>query len=151
MKIAIRTKKEMFYPPYNKGIIYMEVDLIQNKPLEEIYELRIKDYCIGNVEEDKITYTNNETGEIIQKTSKVTVQKQIGVVNNRQNIQSYEKVKYLVQTLQKQNPAIKEMDLDDAIMEAFRQGLYNTTAQELSDGINWYGTTDISEWEIVRE
>ena len=47
--IAIKSNKKLQFPPASVGYVTMEIDLIQNKPKEELYELRIIDTCTDSV------------------------------------------------------------------------------------------------------
>ena len=44
--IAIKSTKKLQFPPASIGYVTMEIDLVQNKPKEEVYELRIVEECI---------------------------------------------------------------------------------------------------------
>ncbi|WPC14600.1 hypothetical protein LEQ04_08400 [Riemerella anatipestifer] len=140
----------------------MDVDLIQNKPKEEKYELRIVDTCTKEVEEEiqvpiypddfnPTDFSEENQSKITFETRKQKVTKVLGTPITRFSFQSYEQVKQLVRLLQSKTQ-IKQMDLDDAIIEAFRQGLYFTTKDEIENrDLKWYGCESINDWEIVRD
>lgn len=52
--IAIQSNKKLQFPPANVGYVKMEIDLIQNKPIEEVYEIRIIDTCFDIVLEKQL-------------------------------------------------------------------------------------------------
>ena len=54
MIIAIKSNKKLQFPPTSIGYVVMEIDLIQNKPKEGIYELRIVDRCVEDVLEKDV-------------------------------------------------------------------------------------------------
>ena len=65
--VAIQSTKKLQFPPASVGYVKMEIDLIQNKPSEEIYEVRIVDTCFDNVKEE--IETLNEKGELVKVLS----------------------------------------------------------------------------------
>lgn len=161
-KIQLKSKKELLFPPFHKGIVRMDIDLIQNFPKEEKYVLRIIDTCEKEVEEEyqEAVYpedfnmddlSDENRSKITYETKTRKVVKFLGTPITRFSEQSYAKIKNLVQALQQTNPNIKKMDLDDANIETFRQGLYFITKNEIEQqGLKWYGCDSINDWEIVR-
>ncbi|MDY3522024.1 hypothetical protein D1J36_008000 [Riemerella anatipestifer] len=161
-KIQLRSTKELNFPPFHKGYITIDVDLIQNKPKEEKYELRIVDTCTKEVEEeiqvpiypdnfDHTDFSEENQNKVTFETRKQKVTKILGTPNVRFSIQTYEQTKQLVQLLQSKTQ-IKQIDLDEAIIEAFRQGLYLITKDEIENkDLKWYGCESINDWEIVRD
>ncbi|MDY3512947.1 hypothetical protein PG303_06950 [Riemerella anatipestifer] len=161
-KIQLKSTRKLSFPPFHNGYVTMTVDLIQNKPLEEKYELRIIDSCHEEVEEEinvpiypenfdfKDMSPENQSLVTFEK-QKQKVTKMLGNPITRFSVQPYSQIKQLVQLLQSKTQ-IKQMDLDDAIIEAFRQGLYFTTKDEIENkNLKWYGCESIEDWEIVRD
>ena len=145
--IAIKSEKKLLFPPASVGYVTMEIDLIQNKPKEWIYELRIIDTCTDNILE-KISVPNEDGTGLEEK--EVEVVKTLGT-NVRFKTYTYEELDMLGKILQ-----LKDSDfpsLTDYINELFRQGLLITTQQECQKGISGEGKgmyfSEAQDWIIV--
>ena len=120
--IAIQSNKKLQFPPASIGYVTMEIDLIQNKPNDEVYELRIIDTCTDVVIEK--TFVPNIQGEIEEQEKEVV--KILGT-NIRSKSYTYQELSQLGQIL---NLNISNFpSLTDYINELFRQGLLITTQQ----------------------
>lgn len=121
--IAIKSKKDLMFPPSYRGIVTMKIDLIQNKPEEEVYELRIIDTCMK--------------GEDSQKGNEVV----------RFKTMTYDELDQLAAIL---NVDMSDKTkLRENINELFRQGLFAITQQECLKGEGMY-FSEVQDWEIVR-
>ena len=130
--IAIQSNKKLQFPPASVGFVKMEIDLIQNKPSEELYELRIIDTCFDNVKEE--IETLNEKGEIVKST--VDTVKVFGT-NVRIKVYPYAQLKQLATQL---NVDFSDNTLTlENINELFREGLLLTTQLECQQGISTPG------------
>ncbi len=142
--IAIKSKKDLMFPPSFKGTVTMKIDLIQNKPEEEIYELRIIDTCTQEVEEE-IEVPVGDEGEVENQTQ--TFNKQIGQQVTRFKTITYTELDAL--------SSILNVDMSDKtkmrenINELFRLGLLIITRKECSEGEGMYFSA-AEDWEIVR-
>lgn len=144
-KIAIKSNKDLMFPPSYRGIVTTEIDLIQNKPAHEVYELRIIDTCTKQVEEE-IEKFNPETQQTETKT--VSVTKVLGAPVTRLKQYSYEQLEQLSVALN-----LKQSDFEhytDYINELFTQGLLIITQQECAAGQGMY-FSEAQDWEIVRD
>ena len=146
--IAIKSEKKLLFPPASVGYVTMEIDLIQNKPKEGVYELRIIDTCTDNVLE-KISVPNEDGTGLEEK--EVEVVKTLGT-NVKFKTYTYEELAMLGKILQ-----LKDSDfpsLTDYINELFRQGLLITTQQECQKGISGEGRgmyfSEAQDWEIIK-
>ena len=146
MIIAIKSNKKLQFPPTSIGYVVMEIDLIQNKPKEGIYELRIVDRCVEDVLEK--VHIINEQGESEEKD--VLIEKTIASTT-RFKTYTYDGVKQLGDVLNL-NPNDYE-SLTDYINDLFRQELLITTQQECQKGISGEGRgmyfSEIQDWIIV--
>ena len=107
----------------------MEIDLIQNKPSEELYEVRIVDTCFDNVKEK--VETLNEKGEIVEEI-KDTVK--VFGTNVRIKVYPYAQLKQLATQL---NIDFSDNTLTlENINELFREGLLLITQSECQQGIS---------------
>ena len=144
--IAIQSTKKLQFPPASIGYITMEIDLVQNKPKEEVYELRIVDTCTDVVVEK--TPILNIQGEIEEEEKEVV--KVLGT-NVRSKIYTYQELSQLGQIL-KLNVS-NFPSLTDYINELFKQGLLITTQQECQKGISGEGKgmyfSEVQDWIIV--
>ena len=144
--IAIQSNKKLQFTPASIGYVTMEIDLIQNKPNDEVYELRIIDTCTDVVIEK--TFVPNIQGEIEEQEKEVV--KILGT-NIRSKSYTYQELSQLGQIL---NLNISNFpSLTDYINELFRQGLLITTQQECQKGISGEGRgmyfSEIQDWIIV--
>ena len=144
--IAIKSTKKLQFPPASIGYVTMEIDLIQNKPNDEVYELRIIDTCTDVVIEK--TFVPNIQGEIEEQEKEVV--KILGT-NIRSKSYTYQELSQLGQIL---NLNISNFpSLTDYINELFRQGLLITTQQECQKGISGEGRgmyfSEAQDWIIV--
>ena len=124
----------------------MEIDLVQNKPKEEVYELRIVDTCTDVVLEKTPVF--NIQGEVEEEEKEVV--KVLGT-NIRSKSYTYQELSQLGQIL---NLNISNFpSLTDYINELFRQGLLITTQQECQKGISGEGKgmyfSEAQDWIIV--
>ena len=146
MIIAIKSNKKLQFPPTSFGYVVMEIDLIQNKPKEGIYELRIVDRCVEDVLEK--VHIVNEQGESEEKD--VLIEKTIASTT-RFKTYTYDEIKELGNALNL-NPNDYE-SLTDYINDLFRQGLLITTQQECQKGISGEGKgmyfSEAQDWIIV--
>lgn len=135
--IAIKTKKQIQFPPSHKGFVKMEMDLIQNLPSENQYKLRILDTC----------YIEEEVNSEVNEDSKLIVQKKLGKVITRFKTLTYDQLDQLSHAL---NVDMSDKTkLRENINELFRHGLLFITQQECQDGEGHY-FTEATDWEIVR-
>lgn len=144
-KIAIKSNKDLMFPPSYRGIVTTEIDLIQNKPAHEVYELRIIDTCTKQVEEE-IENFNPETQQTETKT--VTITKVLGTPVTRLKSYKYAELGQLSAVLNLNTEDFETQT--DYINELFRQGLLITTQQECEAGSGMY-FSEASDWEIVRD
>ena len=144
--IAIQSNKKLQFPPASVGFIKMEIDLVQNKPKEEVYELRIVDTCTDVVVEK--TPILNIQGEIAEEEKEVV--KVLGT-NVRSKIYTYQELSQLGQILKLNVSDFPS--LTDYINELFKQGLLITTQQECQKGISGEGKgmyfSEVQDWIIV--
>ena len=144
--IAIQSNKKLQFPPASIGYVTMEIDLIQNKPKEEVYELRIVDTCTDVVIEK--TPVLNMQGEIEEEEKEVV--KVLGT-NFRYKSYTYQELTQLGQILN--IDASNFPSLIDYINELFKQGLLVTTQQECQEGISGEGKgmyfSEAQDWVII--
>ncbi|MDY3317703.1 hypothetical protein PG630_10320 [Riemerella anatipestifer] len=143
-KIAIKSNRDLMFPPIHKGIVAMEIDLIQNKPTENKYELRIIDTCTKEVEEE-VNEIDPTTQEII--TKEVMVTKTLGTPVTRIKIYTYEELEQLSKLLRLNLEDFESYT--DYINELFRKGLLIITQKECQEGKGMY-FSESQDWEIVR-
>ncbi|MDY3433471.1 hypothetical protein PG615_07310, partial [Riemerella anatipestifer] len=122
----------------------MEIDLIQNKPTENKYELRIIDTCTKEVEEEV-----NEVEPITQETitKKIMVIKRLGTPVTRIKVYTYEELEQLSKLLRLNLEDFESYT--DYINELFRKGLLIITQKECQEGKGMY-FSESQDWEIVR-
>ena len=146
MIIAIKSNKKLQFPPTSIGYVVMEIDLIQNKPKEGIYELRIVDRCVEDVLEK--VHIVNEQGESEEKD--VLIEKTIASTT-RFKTYTYDEIKELGNALNLNPNDYKS--LTDYINDLFRQGLLITTQQECQKGISGEGKgmyfSEAQDWVII--
>jgi len=135
--IAIKTKKQIQFPPSHKGFVKMEMDLIQNLPSENQYKLRILDTC----------YIEEEVNSEVNEDSKLIVQKKLGKVITRFKTLTYDQIDQISHALNVD--MTDKTNLRENINELFRQGLLFITQQECQYGEGHY-FTEATDWEIVR-
>lgn len=155
MKVAIKSNKRLMFPPASIGYVEMEIDLIQNKPGEGLYNLRIVDTCFDFENKEVLTYDkdgaiiNDADGNPIMKTIQ---QKKILEKNIRQKSYTYEDLSQLGQML---NVDFSEGTMTDNINHIFEQGLLITTQMECRQGLTGEGKgmyfSEVQDWEIVTE
>ena len=139
--IAIQSNKKLQFPPASVGYVTMEIDLIQNKPKEEVYELRILDICTDVVIEKNPVL--NTQGEIVEEEKEVV--KVLGT-NFRYKSYTYQELSQLGQT--SNLDASNFPSLIDYINELFKQGLLVTTQQECQEGKGMY-FSEAQDWVII--
>lgn len=159
--IKLRSKKELMFPPFHKGVIEMTIKNVGIDFINKKYDLIIEDSCKVDYEEeiDEVIYPEGvdineylKSKDIQYQKKNVIVTKTLGTPNVRISHQTFQNIKDLVLILQESNPKIREVDLDDAIMEAFGQGFYFTTKKEIEvQRLNWYGSKSIQDWELIIE
>ena len=153
--IKLKSNKELMFPPMYKEIITMEIDLIQNKPQEGKYELRIIDTAQKTVEEEFEVEVLDENGNVTvdNKDKPITeiktreVQKQVGTPVTRLKTMTYEELDALATILNVD--MTDKAQLRENINELFRQGLLAITTKEASEGEGMY-FSEVGDWEIVR-
>jgi hypothetical protein len=143
--IAIQSKVKLQFPPASVGFVKMEIDLIQNKPSEEVYEIRIIDTCFELVKEEQEVLEN---GEFVKK--QLEVEKTLGT-NTRFKKYAYSELKELGKML--------NIDFSDNsktienINELFSKGLLLITQSECQQGISGEGKgmyfSNAQDWKIV--
>ena len=131
--IAIKSNKDLYFPS-GKGKVTMSINLIQNKPEEKVYEMRILDTC-----EREVTVDNQ------------IVKQFIGYIT-RFKTMTYDELDTLYNSLNMDNV---ELPMREKINESFRQGLLAVTQKECIDGISgeegkgqYY--SEAQDWEIYR-
>lgn len=159
--IAIQSNKQLQFPPANVGYVRMEIDLIQNKPNEGVYELRIIDTCFEKIITQKLKpsyvpqYTTDEPPILIEplptdyediETEKVLEK------HTRFKKYGYEDLKQLAQSL--------NIDFSDTLLTVeninslFREGLLLVTQGECQAGISGVGKgmyfSEVTDWELVE-
>ena len=147
--IAIQSNKKLQFPPASVGFVRMEIDLIQNKPKEEVYELRIIDTCFDYGFEKilKQTYVpqiNVEPTEDDYEDVEVEI---VLCKNTRFKIYSYEYLRQLSQII----PSSKANNEIDRINDLFRKVLLLITQMECSQNISGEGKgmyfSEATDWE----
>lgn len=144
--IAIKSNKDLMFPSSFRGTITMKMDLIQNKPEQEVYEMRIIDTCTKVVEEE-IEVSVEIDGETQIETQTLLVTRQFGKEQVRFKTMSYDELDALASEL--------NIDLSDKtqlrenINELFRQGFLLITQKECLDGQGIY-FSEAQDWEIVN-
>ena len=162
--IVIQSKRKLQFPPASIGYIRMEIDLIQNKPNEQLYILRIVDTCFEMVIEKRLkasvqeelsvppTNTSTPRGELTEDDyEKVEVEKVLGT-NIRFKTYTYEQLRQLSQMLSNVSFANENAFIDN-INEVFREGLLLTTQSECMKGISGEGKgmyfSEAQDWERI--
>lgn len=145
--IAIQTKKDVIFKT-SKGKVRMEIDLIQNKPNEKVYELRIIDSVYKNVTENIQKGMDKNDQPILEERTSF---KQVDKNEARFKTFKYEEFDALVSAM-----GVDTSVSVDAINDVFRQGLLFITQQECQAGITGepgFGMyfTEAQDWEIVQE
>ena len=145
--IAIQSTKKLQFPPASVGFVKMEIDLIQNKPSEELYELRIVDTCFDNIKEE--IKTLNEQGELVKEV-KDTVK--VFGTNVRFKTYTYAQLKQLATQL---NVDFSDNTLTlENINQLFREGLLLITQLECQQGISTPGKgmyfSEAQDWISVQ-
>lgn len=158
--IAIQSNKKLQFPPASFGYVKMEIDLIQNKPKEAVYELRIIDTCF-----DKVTETRLKSTYVKQ----FTTEEPITVIPPLQSdFEEFEKTKILATSTRfkkysyselKELAILLNVDFSDNLLtleninNLFKQGLLLTTQSECQQGISGEGKgmyfSEISDWQII--
>jgi hypothetical protein len=141
--IAIQSNKKLQFPPANVGYVKMEIDLIQNKPIEEVYELRIIDTCFDIVLEKQLKpdYVPQVTTEdpitLIEPTPTDYIDVEVAKVlatTTRLKQYTYSQLKELSLNLNV-DFSDKALTLQN-INELFKKGLLLTTQMECQQGIS---------------
>jgi hypothetical protein len=113
MKIAIKSYVKLMFPPANFGYVRIEIDLAQNKPGQDEYELRLIDSCFDVVEGKEVN---------------------LGIEITRFKTYSYQYIKTLAEVV--------NVDFTDPtkraeqVNEVFSRGLLAVTQQECIAGIS---------------
>lgn len=157
-KIAIKSTVKLSFPPAYTGFVEMEIDLIQNKPSEKLYELRIVDSCYDFVEETvflpvprKETAQDGES-EIQDFVERKVTRKKIFGTNVRFKTYTYAEISTLALSL---NLNRSEYETEtEFINDLFRHGLLLTTRLECQQNLSGEGKGmyfSVPEvWEIVK-
>lgn len=159
-KIAIVSTEKLQFPPASIGFVEMNIDLIQNKPQQKIYELRIIDTCFDWVEEtyrEPIITPSETEGEpptiTYSDEEKTRTVKKILGSQTRLRTYTYEQLSELAKILNLDRSKFETET--DYINELFRQGLFIMTQQECQQGISGEGKgmyfSRTNQWEIVIE
>ena len=159
--IAIQSNKKLQFPPASVGYVKMEIDLIQNKPIEEVYEIRIIDTCFDVVLEKQLKkdYIPKVTEEapitLIEPTEEdyedVEVVKVFGT-NTRLKRYTYSELKQLSTKL---NVDFSDNSLTlQNINELFQKGLLIIIQSECQQGISGEGKgmyfSEVDDWQILK-
>lgn len=139
--IAIKTKTHKQFPPSFVGYIKMEMDLIQNIPGGEQYNLRIIDTCYIEEEIEVPVFNEGET-----TLEKQIIQKQLGGQITRFKVMTYDELDQLAKLLSVD--MTDKTKLRENINELFRQGLLFITQQECRNNQGQY-FTKAEDWEII--
>ncbi len=157
-KIAIVSNEKLHFPPVYQGYVEMNIEVIQNKPEQEIYELRIVDTCFDWIEEDYqepiITPPIEEGGKpVIEFETRTRRIKKIFAQSVRPlKVFTYDELANLAKLI-----SLKRVDFEsdtEFINELFRRGFLLMTKQECTVGLNgtgkgmYFSTADV--WSIVR-
>ncbi|HAT77707.1 MAG TPA: hypothetical protein DCS19_13030 [Flavobacterium sp.] len=149
---AIQSNKKLQFPPASVGYVKMEIDLIQNKPTLERYELRIVDTCFDYVLEKQLKkgYVSQEDIEPTDDDYEdVEVIKILGT-NTRFKHYSYDELRQLSQML----PNVEYDNEIDKINALFQLGLLITTQGECVQGISGEGLgmyfSKSTDWELCE-
>lgn len=131
--IAIKSNKDLYFPS-GKGRVTMSITIIQNKPEERIYEMKIIDTCEREIIED---------GQ--------TIKQFIGFIT-RFKTMTYDEIDALYESLDMESV---NLPMREKINESFRQGLLTVTQKECIDGISgeegkgqYY--SEAQDWSIIR-
>ena len=145
--IAIQTNKDFIFNT-SRGKIKMEIDLIQNKPLEGIYEMRIIDSVSKMVTENvQIGYSEQNQPIYEEKTFEKVLDKKAP----RFKTLTYAELDTLAENL---NVDMTTGNLRENYNELYRQGLLLFTQNECINGITGeagFGMyfTQAQDWEVV--
>lgn len=137
--IAIQSNVKLQFPPASVGFVRIEIDLIQNKPKEEFYELRILDTCFDFVEED-VNGVLTEVKKILgtaQRFKKYTYADLIAL-STALNVDFSDNTKRV-----------------ESINQIFKNGILAVTQQECLAGISGVSNkgmyfSEAQNWEIVN-
>jgi hypothetical protein len=127
--IAIQTIKKIKFPPFSTGFIRVELEIIQNKPKEEVFEFKLKDTCYNVVD--------NKEEEL--------------AVNYRYKTFTYGELKSLatISGIVFSDPA----SVLDSINEIFKKGLLMATIAECEGNLTGNKTgiyfTKKEDWKII--
>lgn len=157
-KIAIISTNKLQFPPTSKGVVMMDVSLIQILPEEGKYELTIVDKCleVEDITIQKPIYKEDpETKEqVIVEYETETIQqvKELARQTRPGRIFTYEQLDQLSKLLQ-----INKNDFEsetEYITEMFKQGLLAVTQKECVEGIVGKGLgmyfSKVNQWKIYR-
>jgi hypothetical protein len=147
--IAIQSNRKLQFPPASVGFVRMEIDLIQNKPKEEVYDLRIIDTCFEIATERRLkqSYVQQENVEPTEDDYEdVEIEVVLGK-NTRFKTYSYDQLRQMSQAIPNSN-ADNEID---RINELFSNGLLLITQMECSQNISGEGKgmyfSEATDWE----
>lgn len=158
-RIAIISTKKLPFPPTRRGVVMMDIELIQILPHEEKYELTIIDRCLA-IEQEKINTPiykkNEETGENdIVGYKEETVERVVEVDKKYRpgktfTFKQLDQLSAMLKLNREQFPSETQY-----INEMFRQGLIIVTQKECMDGLSGEGTgmyfSKRNEWKIYRD
>lgn len=147
--IAIQTNKEFVFNS-SKGFIRLEIDLIQNKPREELYVMRIIDSVNKDVQEEQQFAVVDDEGNTTYETRTVTVNKVLETKPVRFKAMTYQELDQLAELL---DVDMSQGNLRENINNLFRKGLLIVTQKECQDGISGEQGkgmyfTEAQDWEI---
>lgn len=158
--IAIQSNKKLQFPPASIGYVRMEIDLIQNKPIEEVYELRIIDTCFDIVLEKQLKkdyipkITKEEPIALIEPTKEDYEEVEvIKVLNTHTRFKKYT-YNELKQLSIKLNVDFSDKSLAlQNINQLFQKGLLIIAQTECQQGISGEGKgmyfSEINDWESI--
>lgn len=155
-RIIIQSTKKLQFPPRFYGFVSMEIDLIQNKPAENKYEIRIIDSVYEYEEQIIETVENNsekhQAQQLQTKTETVRLKK-ILAQETRMRSYTYEELSQLSTLLALDKSQFSTET--EYINELFRQGLLITTQKECIEGIAGKGFgmyfSASTDWIIKEE
>lgn len=136
-KIRIKSNKPLMFPPMHRGFVRMEIDLIQNKPTERQYTLRIVDTCFEL--EDVVEHTEDGGTRTVKR------EKILGQLNTRFKTMSYDELDAIVLASQ---GSMGRVSLSvTAVNTIFQQGLLMVTRKECQEGKGMY-FSKMEDWEL---
>ena len=160
--IAIQSNVKLQFPPASFGYVKMEIDLIQNKPIEKVYEVRIIDTCFDKIFEkqlkkDYIPKFVDENSTILSEPLSSDYE-EVEVINIMATSTRFKKFSY--EEL-KQLAAFVSVDFSDSnividnINTLFKKGLITITQMECQKGISGKGRgmyfSEVQDWNLIQD